>query len=317
MKDWLRIRERIQIAKDHFYSHRELAETLRRTDDKMLFLLNNLLDIHALRPATGMLRLKQEAGFQMLRLISALAKQERISFWLAYGTLLGAVRHKGFVPWDDDVDIGTLLADYELLYKTLNSKLPDRFMVAKWKDDNGADVSIMRVVDKISRCHVDIYPFEQFPGALNCDGAKTKWEKAYLDKFASVSQRAYLLGLSDTLKHDIDIWRESHKTGDGDVNGIAVSMYFTSAFRRVVCRESDVFPLGTAVFEGCAFPVPCNPDAVLSLVYGDYEQFPRDVGHSLHEHANSSDMSLIQMRKTVDVLCALARSFESSSSIIA
>ena len=312
MKDWFRLRERIRIIKDHFYSHRELSEALRRTDDKMIFLLNNFLDIHALRPATGMLRLKQEAGFQMLRIVTALAKSQNISFWLAYGTLLGAVRHKGFVPWDDDVDIGTLLPDYELLFAILKSEMPNRFSVAKWKDDHGNDIGIMRIVDQISRCHVDIYPFEQVPGALKCDGMKTLWEKSYLEKFAYFSQRAYLHGLSDALKRDIDIWREAHKTGDGNVNGIAVSMYFTSAFKRIVCKESDLFPLGTAVFEGCSFPVPSNPDAILSRIYGDYEMFPSDVGHSLHGHANSSDMSLIEMRKTVDDLCMLAKSLEAS-----
>lgn len=46
-----------------------------------------------------------------------------IRYSLAYGTLLGAVRHQGFIPWDDDIDVIVFRADYEKLIQILNSQM--------------------------------------------------------------------------------------------------------------------------------------------------------------------------------------------------
>ena len=61
------------------------------------------------------LREIQLESLKILKKVDEICKNEGLRYWLAYGTLIGAVRHKGFIPWDDDVDIWMPREDYEKL----------------------------------------------------------------------------------------------------------------------------------------------------------------------------------------------------------
>ena len=57
----------------------------------------------------------QEGSVKILKRIDEICHQLNLKYYLAYGTLIGAVRHKGFIPWDDDVDIMMPRKDYDIL----------------------------------------------------------------------------------------------------------------------------------------------------------------------------------------------------------
>ena len=93
-----------------------IAKKCRRRKDRSLEAkledIRNLLiynhPISSVPPATGKLRLLQDGNTVLLALFARKCRENGLRYWLDYGTLLGAVRHRGFIPWDDDLDVSMM-----------------------------------------------------------------------------------------------------------------------------------------------------------------------------------------------------------------
>jgi len=78
--------------------------------------------------------------------IDRLCEEESIDYSLAYGTLIGAVRHQGYIPWDDDIDIVMLREDYERFLRLAEEKLSDKFYVVHYKNCEGYGLTFAKVM---------------------------------------------------------------------------------------------------------------------------------------------------------------------------
>ena len=81
--------------------------------DTLYYFLNHIVDITSIKPAEGALRKLQLCDAALLNVFDAICEREGWTYWLSFGTLLGAVRHKGFIPWDDDTDVSMPREDYD------------------------------------------------------------------------------------------------------------------------------------------------------------------------------------------------------------
>lgn len=309
---FLRIKERFNILRDRLYFHVVLKEELDQIDGKLHLLLDNQLDIRNVKPAIGDLRLKQEVCFQILRILKRIAKAESISFWLDFGTLLGAVRHSGFVPWDDDLDISLVNPDYDRFCDLLQKSLPPQLVFEGGRNSIGNALGTARVLERTTGFYVDLYPYERISMALQSNGKPTAWQSEYQEEYERVFQLGTADGLTKALKTRIDDWQSSHAQGDGTEDGVAVSMYYFQAspmYRRVY-NASDIYPFKTAVFEGDEFFIPRNASRILSDIYGDYLRFPSDAGSGRHGRTSVLSQTV---RAVIDELNEVVRTMDQQS----
>lgn len=237
-------------------------------------------------PDGSLLRKHQLRMLEMLRYIDAVCKQNNISYWLSSGTLLGAVRHGGFIPWDDDLDIEMLRKDYLKLIKILEKDIDPRYALqthqtdihylypfgklrdlhSEIKETHDADIFY-----KYKGVYVDLFPLE--PLSLRMARKFVRKHQKLKDRAVSEKnkqKRERLITrkwLSLSIRYAwVRFW--SWLTVRGEVRHTWGSWYTISRIK------TELFPLSQVEFEGSYFPAPHNVDKYLTRLYGDYLQLP-------------------------------------------
>lgn len=188
--------------------------------------------------ANTSMRQSQLVMTRMLQIFHLIATKHNIRYWLSSGTLLGAARHKGFIPWDHDVDIEMPLQDYIKFYKVGSKELPnDIFFQNSWSDTN---LVLAKPPDVALPFHHEI-------------GYYTSPVNHRLRDKASCYGYCLLYGCN---------WHD----------GLMMDLFVSDR------ETKDVFPLREMEFEGFVFPVPKNWSVILQETYGnDALEIPEEV----------------------------------------
>lgn len=134
----------------------------------------------------SLLRKVQLEQLEMLKEIKRVCELLGIKYFLDSGTLLGAIRHEGFIPWDDDLDIAMLRSDYDRFLKEAPRVLDKKYFLQSWHSDKqyGMPFAKLRKNNTVyleeaaenagAHCgfYVDIFPYNVFPN----DKEKQKWQ---------------------------------------------------------------------------------------------------------------------------------------------
>lgn len=127
------------------------------------------------------LRKIQNCQLDMALEVKRICNEHKLRYFLAYGSMLGAVRHGGFIPWDDDLDIAMPREDYDEFIKICEQELDEDYQVITWYSDKGyagmyAKIMIkgttyaeheMRNVDSTKGIFIDVFPYDNYPNGEN------------------------------------------------------------------------------------------------------------------------------------------------------
>lgn len=250
--------------------------------------------------AEGELRLQQLACARLLRDFDAFCKEAGLEYWMVSGTLLGAVRHGGFIPWDDDADLAMLRDDLDKLIELTEKS--DRFQAAEVFDGYVFCRQVrFRYRDEKIPCFVDVFFFDAAMAdkkeAFAAMQENRKQLVEDLEQDWSLSDwigGAPLVDASTELgskigAHFDDAIARSYADGGYLTRDLeeaksviwGVDNLDSLSGRPVVFSYDDIYPLGTLSFEGMELPAPHDPAAVLSAIFGDYLSVPDDVGSRL------------------------------------
>lgn len=111
-----------------------------------------------------------EANLKILKEIDRICRKYKIKYMLDAGTLLGAVRHKGFIPWDDDADVAFTRANYDAFLKVVRRELPDGMELITPQAFGGGSRFFdftARIIYKNSKTHEDSEEMRFYEGKLN------------------------------------------------------------------------------------------------------------------------------------------------------
>lgn len=237
------------------------------------YFLNELVDIKSVPQATGELSVLQNSDLHMLRIFDAICKKHNFSYWLDYGTLLGAVRHGGFIPWDDDLDVAMLREDYERVLPMLKEEfLKYGIDVDERKENLMKRIGVGYQHEKTG-IWLDVFPV---------DAVKTdkKRNDIYYDlcsrmyKYQKFYKKNVLKGDREKLLKKKKELVFSIETISGNNTVLLHGPEFEMP-RFALHDKADIFPLKKISFMGYEFFAPNNCDRYLKNVYGNsYMDFP-------------------------------------------
>ncbi len=245
------------------------------------------------------LRECQLKQLRILQEIDRICRKHHIEYWLDGGTLLGAVRHGGFIPWDDDIDIAMRLEDERRFEAIAPQELPDwLFLQTPLSDPNSKepitkirDITSLYIergdnfqTDYVKGIFVDIFPFVDYPDISR------KWIRRLtkgISKSHSIlhhthyySLRAFAEFFYFGAKYALCSAAWAVVSRLGKKNRVSDVPYLNG--RGISFDKRAVWPLDTIRFEGCEFPAPGNPDSYLRDLYGDYMTLPPEDKREFH-----------------------------------
>ena len=255
--------------------------------------------------------------------IKRICEKHGIKYFLDGGSLLGAIRHNGFIPWDDDMDFGMVRSEFNKFINVAKDELNEDYFLQTWETDSSFPFEFAKIRKKgtllleasygknssHNEIWVDVFPYDVYPnGRINC----------MIHKYKVMKYKKWLL-----MKNGFKAWN-NHKS---KIEKLLVrikylpALLFSSFFsvstihkkmqRWLILPQKDntvflhdgtgPFPYGrakvskssfekykTAIFEDESFSVPAGYETVLTELYGDYMKLPpenkRVSGHTIVDY---------------------------------
>lgn len=230
----------------------------------------------------------QTVELELLIELDRICRENGLRYSLAYGTVLGAVRHKGFIPWDLDIDIMVNIEHYQEFCRVLRENLSESFAVYSYETEPGYEFLFARLgyqARRYDEFYLDIFPMVGLP--------KSSLGRWIYSRVAYLIFRGYFIKRIERGHYA----KEPRKRWVALLAKLAVfplpARFFVWCYEGLqrafpvetarqiynfcgIYRTKEIMPKGYLLdlteleFEGRSFPVPKDWDGYLRHIYGDY-----------------------------------------------
>lgn len=253
--------------------------------------------------------------------------RHKLRYYLIEGSLLGAVRHKGMIPWDDDIDVALFRDDYEVFMQTAARELPAHLEVQSHRNTDGYIECMTKLIDKrfwvtsdnsnakgATNVWIDIFIIDGLPSSgikdaifrkyllarklmvmwSNLDHYVTSRKRGALDRFLIVfGQKLHLSKHLDTLKQ---LQRLDKAMSLYPVRKTGNTVNFISEYRFKTVFPTSAYGEGRMVpFDGLTVRIPDRSEDMLEAEYGDYMKLPPEEGRYKHK------LTIVQPKEFADI----------------
>lgn len=252
----------------------------------------------------------QNVELEIYKYFSDVCRKNEINYFAVGGTNIGAVRHNGFIPWDDDMDIGLLRKDYDKLIRILKDNIDERYEVINTEININFPLMVTRIQKKGTsfkdfslkdvKCDLGIY-IDLFP--FDCTSPNQKEQRRHIKKSWFWGKMLILR----SLPYPVIPYKKGFKAGIVKYTclclhyllclfHISPKYIYKKAYQSCVSYNSQntnhflclmetfpskslmtldsILPTKTVKFEDTTMEVFCNYDRYLSNVFGDYMKLP-------------------------------------------
>lgn len=232
----------------------------------------------------------QHKALEALEQVQEICKKHNIKFFLLAGSVLGAVRHKGFIPWDDDIDIGMLPDDLYKFNQVIERSLSDGFVWSTPENNRRHPRFFGKILYNGKHC-IDVFPIVKTSD--NPLKRKTQWiiRKIVLQiymrkinytpvlKFKGIYRKivfifSWILSLFIKREWAISIARWNEHRFESEDTDFYLNIYSCYSMKKELIKREWVENLAPIEFEGKEYLAFKDTDAYLTHLYGDYMKLP-------------------------------------------
>lgn len=283
---------KIKIAK------REIAK--ERQENVFYQYKKDKIDITKVPQAQGLLRDIQLANLALLKELAYVCEKNNFKYILDAGTLLGAMRHSRFIPWDDDIDILMFREDYEKIVSAFKNTTRNSDIYAEYHRDKDTNSQYFIKI-KHKKCPflgVDIFPLDSYGKHLSLKEQLIATNKIckilkHLKKEINpnISNKETKTILTKTMKEKI-LLSSANENGD-----FVYGVDFAHKLKNWFLDRDIVLPLRKIQFEDSKYTTVNKPKEFLKNIYGDYMKYPKKMKILHYSYKNLTSEQLETIKK--------------------